>query len=260
MDQQIPERVLSDRARARCRAELMEAIGDEALASRPWLAPIAAAAAMAVFGGALFVASGLNDAGPDPGRPAGGIEGWPSDCVQLQDGAWVGVAAVPRGLLMPTLGQGIHVLRSFRDLVTDHRDTRGRQLLSVPSSVQGPTPQLASCHLSRTVGWTFAGENGEGRVRVEVDTSWEESHVRLTHDGWRSVSTDLPGVEEAFVVDYDGGMAVAAIRTDGLMVAIDATQVDDPRLGNDSSTGSSPSDLEIDELLAIVADARLSLP
>ncbi|HWM04063.1 MAG TPA: hypothetical protein VNP92_17150 [Actinophytocola sp.] len=258
----------------------MEAIGDEALASRPWLAPIAAAAAMAVFGGALFVASGLNDAGPDRGRPAGGIPGTLSDCVAMPV-LLRSVEVIPRGqnhglidqgrgrtpyrpapgLLPQDMREVFQTLDSYREVVTVHLDPQRRHIKAWPSNVHNLVQQLASCRLGSKLGWTVAGEDGVGVVRVEVATSWEQSGLRLAHEDWRSARTDVPGVEEAFVVEYDGGMAVAATRTDGLTVAIDANQVDaDPLLRRHSSTGISRFTFDTDDLLAIVADGRMTLP
>jgi hypothetical protein len=63
-------------------------------------------------------------------------------------------------------------------------------------------------------------------LQVDVSSSWERSGPRPAHRGWRSIPPDLPEVTAAFTaeftVEYDGGTAVAATRSDGLTVAIDA--------------------------------------
>ena len=260
MKQQIPERTLSDLARARRRAELMDAISDERPASRRWLAPIAAAAAVAVVGGAVYLGSGLNDVEPGPATSATGTGG-PSECVE----------GLPGGLLPVSVNAVLQTLQAYRDVVADHLDPGGRHLQAWPINVHTLVSELGSCHLSKQLGWTIPGEDGLGMLQVDVSRSWDHSPLRLAHRGWRSIPPNLPGVTYAFTVEYDGGMAVAATRTDGLTVAIDAYEVDAERLlilqrsqrglfDDYSATGFSGFDFDVDDLLATVTDTRFTLP
>jgi hypothetical protein len=67
-----PERPLSDQARARIRAELLEAAQDPGARARRWLVPGLAAASVVLVAGLAYAAIGLGDDDPAPSGPAGG--------------------------------------------------------------------------------------------------------------------------------------------------------------------------------------------
>ena len=225
---------------------------------------------MAVVGGAVYVGSGLNDVEPGPATSATGTGG-PSECITAPGRDLVDVEGLPGGLLPVSVNAVLQTLQAYRDVVADHLDPGGRHLQAWPINVHTLVSELGSCHLSKELGWTIPGEDGLGMLQVDVSRSWEQSPLRLAHQGWRSIPPNLPGVTYAFTVEYDGGMAVAATRTDGLTVAIDAYEVDAERLlilqrsqrglfDDYSATGFSGFDFDVDDLLATVTDTRFTLP
>jgi hypothetical protein len=67
-----PERPLSDQARTRIRAELLEAAQDPGSSTPRWLIPGLSAASVVLVAGLAYAAIGLGDDGAAPGGPAGG--------------------------------------------------------------------------------------------------------------------------------------------------------------------------------------------
>jgi hypothetical protein len=272
MDQQIPERPLPDGARARRRAELMEAMTPGETRTRRWLVPAAAAAVVAgLVGGGYAVTSAGNDdataprperslqvAGSGTGAPASADPSGPAPaCDDLT------TAELERSLRRITRTpvwtdpRVAPWLDSYRDIVARHLDPGEQHLQQEVSGVQyGGSPGCGFSALGTKLGWTVAGEDGQGMVQVEVTRSTRDSQVSMSSDHWETVPSDLPGVAKAEVARDGGRTAVLVTRDDGLVVGIIA----DPLFGNNSTTPVSGFDLAADALVATAADPDFALP
>lgn len=271
MDQQIPDRPLSDSARAGRRAELMEAIAPDESHARRWLVPAAAAAVVAglVGGGYAVTSTGDDVSAPRPERDvqvAGSGDASPT--VTSSASATTGCGDITTAQLEKSLRREARRpvwedpavapwLASYRDIVAGHLDPRGQHLQREVSGVQmGGSPRCGLSSLGTKLGWTVAGENGQGMVQVEVGRSLHGSQVSMTFDHWESVPSNLPGVTKAELAGDGTRMAVLVTRADGLVVGIIA----DPLFGNNALTPVSGFHFSADDLVATAADPGLALP
>ncbi|MEZ0578195.1 hypothetical protein [Nocardioides sp. MH1] len=271
MDQQIPDRPLPDDVRARRRVELMTSIGSGHEHRRRWLVPAAAAAVVAgLVGGGYAVSRAANDPAPPRSERslevAGSGEATPSvapSATSTTDCGDITTAQLERSLRRharqpvwedPAIAP---VLASYRDIVARHLDPAGQHLQRDVSGVQmGGSIRCGVSSLGTKLGWTVAGEDGEGMVQVEVNRSAHGSQVAMSLDGWEPVPSGLPGVTRAEVARDGGRTAVLVTRADGLVVGIIA----DPLFGNNSLTPVSDLDVSVDDLVATAADPDLALP
>lgn len=268
---EIPQRRLSDEARARRRTELMEGVAeDEPGAGRGhWWAPVAAAAAVAVVGGGVYLAAGTGD---DGGRPP--AEQQSSLQVAASGSATASVrpteveetcepAAMPdiKGPSPLESKELAPSLRSYRTILAEHLDPKDQHLDPTITNVQtGSAPGCGITALGTKLGWTVPGQDGKGMVQVEVVDLADGrmlTQVHLAHRGWRKVPVaGLPGAVVAYAVEYDGGAAVAVTREDGLTVAIDA----DHLFGNNATVPVRGFELTVDDLLEAAADPGFQMP
>lgn len=274
MDEQLPDRPLPDDVRARRRAELMEAIASDEPRTRRWLAPAAAAAVVAglVGGGYAVTSAGGDDAtAPRPERSlqvAGSGTATPTaspsktSTAECDDLTTAELAKSLRRMSRQPAWEDPKVapsLASYRTIVARHLDPRDQHLQRDVSGVQmGGSLRCGLSALGTKLGWTVAGEDGQGMVQVEVNRSARGSQVSLMFDHWQTVTSNLPGVTKAEVAGDGGGgrTAVLVSRDDGLVVGILA----DPLFGNNSLTPVSGFDFTVDDLLATAADPDFALP
>lgn len=270
MEQQVPERRLSDEARARRRTELMEAIASEQTAGRRWLAPVAAAAVVAglVGGGYVVTRIASDDPAPRPDRsldvagsgtatgstpPAAGCESGDITTEELERSL--------RERARTPLWEDPAVqawLTSYRDILARHLDSRDRHLERRVTNIQGGgSPECGFEVLGTKLGWSVPGEDGLGMVQVEVSRSRRDSQVQKSLDRWSLLSvTGMPGIERAEAAHDGDRFAVLVTRDDGVVVGIIA----DPLFGNNSSTPVSGFGFDVDDLLVAAADPEFALP
>jgi hypothetical protein len=262
----IPERRLTDEARARRRTELMAAIaaddGDQARGRR-WLVPAAAAAAVAVVGGAAFLASTAgSDQGEESPAPVGGGSGAddPSTTLPPEEPCDVTSASLPP--VGASEGSAARMrlhpeLRTYRAIVARHLDPDEQHLDRKVTNQQSNSGKCGLLALGTKLGWKVEGEDGLGMVEVEVSDGINNgSQVGLLHGGWSPVQLDRPGVKRAKVAEYPEGTAVAVTRTDGLTVWIHAAEL----FGNNSQLPISGFDFSTEDLLDTAADPEFTLP
>lgn len=268
----IPERELSDQARARRRAELMEAIeadgtGPAGRSRRAWVTPLAAAAAVAVVGGTAYLATtvgGDADSTEHDVPAAGGGDGSaapesnaPSrepkaDCRERRQ-------VSPRMMRqqMADYRALLPHVQAYRDVVAAHLDPRGRHLDRRATNVQSSGSGCALDGLGTKVGWTTAGEDGMGVVRIEVASGKvRDTQVWMSYDGWESTPSNVPGVASLSTIDYGDGFAVAVVRSDGVNVLVDANLL----FGNNSLVGIDGFPFTTDDLVEVAMDPELQLP
>jgi hypothetical protein len=148
-------------------------------------------------------------------------------------------------------------LTTYRNLVVEDLDPQRQHLEASASDVQASTGKgCALDGLGTKLGWTSAGDDGLGMVRVEVTTDWSQAQIYLAHGAWRPAGSLPAGAVDAYVADYDGGIAVAVTRADGTTVALDAALL----FGNNSVTPVASMDLTAGELLVTAADPRFQMP
>lgn len=277
-EQHVPERRLSDEARARRRTELMAAVRADERQPRRWVAPVAAAAVVAGLVGGGYAVGRTGDDEPastnldvagsgnastastDPsGAPSPSSSEDPEpECEattlspeqemreRMEDPLWEDPVIAP-------------VLQSYRDVLVRHLDPQDEHLERKPSNVQ--TSGIPGCDfdaLGTKLGWSVPGEGGLGMVQIEVGTSARGSQVELSFGGWRQVDEPrLPdGVTRAREVHNGDVTAVLVVRDDGVAVGIIA----DPLFGNNSTTGVTGFGFGVADLLAAAADPALALP
>ena len=274
-EHEVPERRLSDEARARRRTELMEAIADERSGGRRWLAPLAAAAVVAGLVGGGYVVTRLgadDDRSPEPERSlavagSGSATDSGSATPSVEPTQECGEAITLEELeqSMDDLANGPMwtdpavrpSLRSYRQIVARHLDPDGQHLEASASNVQaGGSPACGFAALGTKLGWSVGQSDGLGMIQVEVAASWQDSQTRYYLDGWRIVPLDRPGVAEARVAEAGGRLGVVVTRTDGLVVSLIA----DPLFGNNSTVPVAGFDFTVDDLLATAADPKFELP
>lgn len=271
MDQQIPERRLSDDARARRRTELMEAVTADDTRTRRWLVPVAAAAVVAGLVGGGYALTRLGDDAPadrtDRGlEVAGSGTATPSDQSTTPPASRCGditteeLVKSMREMARNPLWEHPAVrpwLLSYRDILARHLDPQGRHLERRVANFQGRgSPECGFDELGTKLGWSVAGEDGLGMVQVEVGENRRDSQVGMTFDAWDEVRSGLPGVERAESAGDGDRVAVLVTRTDGLVVGIIA----DPLFGNNALTPVSGFDFTVRELVATAADPEFALP
>ncbi|NYJ00024.1 hypothetical protein HNR19_000722 [Nocardioides thalensis] len=270
----IPEGRLSDSARARRRAELMEAITSDDRGRR-WIAPVAAAAVVAVVGGAAYGVTALRGSGPGEAEPAGSGSGSVGETVASETQAAPTTSAPTEeaceseapGSARRMMGQSMRqqmadyreqlpVVQGFRDVLAAHLDPRGEHLERKASNVQSSGSACSLTALGTKVGWATPGASGLGMVQVEVSTGGDLTQVHMAHGGWRRLPVDVAGIASAEQVQYDGGFAVQVVRDDGLTVAIDANLL----FGNNSLEPIDAFPFGVAELVETAADPALKLP
>lgn len=266
----IPERRLSDSARTRRRAELMAAIASDDQGRR-WVAPVAAAAVVAVVGGAAYGVTALRGSGAGVTEPAGGSSApvgetvasettmAPSPSERTEEPCASTAPGSARRMMrqqMADYREQLPLVQAFRDVLGAHLDPRGEHLDRKASNVQTSGSDCGLSALGTKVGWSTPGSSGLGMVQVEVSTGDDLTQVHLAHAGWRRLPVDVAGIASAEQVQYDGGFAVQVVRDDGLTVAIDA----DLLFGNNSlePVGAFPFDKR--DLVEAAADPALRLP
>ncbi|RHW27178.1 hypothetical protein D0Z08_10975 [Nocardioides immobilis] len=268
MDQQIPERRLSDEARARRRTELMEAITADDTRTRRWLAPVAAAAVVAGLVGGGYAVTRLGDNGAPDQRPERSLDvagsGTATPSTQPTPVCGDITAEEPEQSMRDRAATPLWrdpavapSLQSYRDILVRHLDPRDAHLERRVTNIQaGGSPECGFDSLGTKLGWNVAGEDGLGMVQVEVSTSRRDSQVGMTFDVWDGVHSGLPGVERAEVAGDGDRMAVLVTRSDGLAVGILA----DPLFGNNAVTPVSGFEFTIHDLVATAADPEFALP
>jgi len=146
-------------------------------------------------------------------------------------------------------------LASYRAILVAHLDPGGEHLGKV-DNIQGSDDGCATVYgLGTKLGWSSPGVSGLGMVQVEVNRGWRDSQVHLAHDGWQPAPVPT-GAVRAFAVEYDGGLAVAVTRPDGMTIALDANSL----FGNNSTVPTSGMDFTVDQLLQTAADPGFQLP
>lgn len=266
----IPEGRLSDSARQRRRAELMEAIASDDTGRR-WIAPVAAAAVVAVVGGAAYGVTALRGPGPGEAEPAGsGSESVsealasettvaPTSSAPTEAACESSAPGTGRRMMrqqMAEYREQLPLVQAFRDVLAVHLDPKGEHLEAKTTSVQSSGSGCMLTALGTKVGWTTAGEDGMGLVQVEVSDGSDLTQVRMAHEGWRPLPVDVAGVSSARQVEYDGGFAVEVERTDGLTVSIDASLL----FGNNSLVPIESLPFGVAALVRTAADPRFQLP
>lgn len=262
----IPERRLDDQARAERRAELMEAISADRR-RRPWVAPLAAAAVVAVVGGAAYGVATLRDSGSSA-PPVGGSGSASAEDTTLRESvtpsttvptvdACASEPPVPGpGGTMREYREQLPVVQAYRDVLAAHLDPKGAHLERKASNVQSSGSGCGLGALGTKVGWSVPGESGLGMVQVEVSTGDDATQVHMSHAGWRRLRVDVAGITSAEQVQYAGGFAVQVVRDDGLTVAIDANLL----FGNNSLEPIGAFPFSVADLVEAAADPGLQLP
>lgn len=267
----IPDGRLSDEARARRRAELMEAISRDD-GRRPWLAPVAAAAVVAVVGGAAYGVTALRGSGPGEAEPAGrggsaslaeasGSESpaAPSSSAPAEETCEPIEMGSARGRLRQQMDDYRDLLphvQEFRDVLAKHLDPKGQHLDPKSTNVQSSGSGCGMSALGTKVGWSTPGASGLGMVQVEVSAGDDLTQVHMAHPGWRRLPVDVDGVTSAEQVEYGGGFAVQVVRDDGLTVAVDANLL----FGNNSLEPIGAFPFDVADLVEAAADPALQLP
>jgi hypothetical protein len=146
-------------------------------------------------------------------------------------------------------------LAGYRAILAAHLDPGGQHLGNVENVQRSDDGCATVTGLGTKLGWSTPGVSGLGVVQIEVSRGWRDSQIHLAHDGWRPAATVPAGTERAFVVEYDGGLAVAVTRPDGITVALDVNSL----FGNNSTVPTSGMDFSVDQLLQTVADPGFEL-
>jgi len=147
-------------------------------------------------------------------------------------------------------------LASYRAILVAHLDPGGQHLGNV-DNVQGSDDGCTTIYgLGTKLGWSSPGVSGLGVVQIEVNRGWRDSQIHLAHDGWQPAATVPAGAVRAFVLDYDGGLAVAVTRPDGITVALDVNSL----FANNSTVPTSGMNFTVDQLLLTAADPGFQLP
>jgi hypothetical protein len=152
--------------------------------------------------------------------------------------------------------RGYKTLASYRAILVAHLDPGGQHLGKV-DNVQGSDDGCSTVYgLGSKFGWSSPGISGLGLVQIEVNRGWRDSQIHLAHDGWRPAGKVPAGAVRAFVVEYDGGLAVAVTRPDGITVALDVNSL----FGNNSTVPTSGMDFTVEQLLQTATDPGFQLP